>query len=56
MSRAPCTFKRRDVTAGVRVARCEIDRDGKIILIAATDALVEPTDAEGIGLTKRIVL
>ena len=65
MSRGPCTFKQRDVTqavkgviaAGMRVARCEIDRQGKIILIAAEDdAFREPTVAEGLGPTKRIVL
>jgi hypothetical protein len=42
MSRAPSTFKRRDVTAavkavvkaGVEVAKVEIGADGKIIVVA----------------------
>ena len=40
MPRGPCTFKQRDVTralkaaaaAGIKVARIEIDRDGKIVI------------------------
>jgi hypothetical protein len=43
MARAPCTFRRTDVTravkavvaAGVHIARVEIDRAGKIVIIAA---------------------
>ena len=45
MSRRPCTFKQRDVTqalkaanaAGMKVARYEIDRQGKIVVFAAGD-------------------
>ena len=43
MARGGCTFKKRDVTAavqavvaaGVEVARVEVDKDGKIVLIAS---------------------
>lgn len=46
MARGPCTFRQRDVTqalkaataAGVKVARCEIDRDGRIVLVTADEA------------------
>jgi hypothetical protein len=42
MSRAPCTFKQRDVTAavkavtaaGIDVARVEVDKTGRIVIIA----------------------
>jgi hypothetical protein len=42
MSRAPATFKRRDVKAaikaavdaGVSIARIEVDREGRIIIVA----------------------
>jgi hypothetical protein len=42
MSRCPCTFRQADVTkavkavvaAGVEVARVEVDRAGKIVVIA----------------------
>ena len=45
MSRGPCTFKQRDVTqaikaaiaAGLKVNRFEIDRQGRISIIAADD-------------------
>ena len=48
MSRGPCTFKQRDVTqalkaaiaAGMKVARYEIDRQGKIAVYAANDDTV----------------
>jgi hypothetical protein len=41
MARGPCTFRQQDVTrllraaeaAGVEIARIEIDRDGKIIVV-----------------------
>jgi S-adenosylmethionine hydrolase len=46
MSRAPSTFRKRDVTAavgavvaaGVAVARVEVDKDGKIIIVIAEKA------------------
>ncbi len=42
MSRGPCTFRQRDLTAavkaavaaGLEVARVEVDKDGKIVVIA----------------------
>jgi hypothetical protein len=42
MSRAPCTFKQRDITAavkavtaaGVDVARVEVDKSGRIVIVA----------------------
>lgn len=42
MSRGACTFRQRDVTAavkavaaaGVAIARVEVDKDGKIVIIA----------------------
>ncbi len=42
MSRGPCTFKQNDVTravkavvaAGVEVARVEVDKDGRIVVVA----------------------
>ena len=45
MSRAPSTFRQQDVTravkavvaAGVDIARIEIDKAGKIVIIALTD-------------------
>jgi hypothetical protein len=52
MSRAPSTFRQQDVTravkavtaAGVGIARVEIDKAGKITIIAAGD---EPRGKEG---------
>lgn len=46
MSRAPCTFRQRDVTravkavlaAGVEIARVEVDRTGKIVIMAGKPA------------------
>jgi hypothetical protein len=45
MARAPAIFRQADVTrafraaqaAGVRVARVEIDRDGKIVIVTADE-------------------
>ena len=45
MARAPAIFRQQDVTrafraaqaAGVKVARVEIDRDGKIVIVLADD-------------------
>jgi hypothetical protein len=42
MARGTCTFRKRDLTqalkgaraAGIKIARCEIDREGKIVVIA----------------------
>ena len=50
MARAPSTFRQQDVTravkavtaAGVHIARVEIDKTGKIVIITA-----EPTDRLG---------
>jgi hypothetical protein len=55
MPRAPSTFRQQDVTkavkavaaAGVHIARIEIDKAGKIVIITggATDQLGENTEA-----------
>jgi len=55
MARAPSTFRQQDVTravkavtaAGVHIARIEIDKAGKIVIITAelTDRLGELTEA-----------
>jgi len=47
MTRAPATFRQQDVTkavkavaaAGVHIARVEIDRDGRIVIIASNGEL-----------------
>ena len=49
MARAPSTFRQQDVTrafraaqaAGVKVARLEIDRDGKIVIVTADEHELE---------------
>jgi hypothetical protein len=55
MARPPATFRQQDVTravkavtaAGVHIARVEIDKTGKIVIITAdpTDRLSETTEA-----------
>ena len=55
MARAPSTFRQQDVTravkavaaAGVHIARIEIDKAGKIVIITAgeTDHLAAATEA-----------
>jgi hypothetical protein len=55
MARAPSTFRQQDVTravkavtaAGVHIARVEIDKTGKIVIITADEAdrLGETTEA-----------
>jgi hypothetical protein len=50
MTRGPCTFRQQDVTralkasvaAGVKIARIEIDKGGKIVLV--TEEKSGPTD------------
>lgn len=50
MPRGNCTFKQRDVTAavravvaaGVEVARVEIDRNGKIVVLTGKAAEADP--------------
>jgi hypothetical protein len=52
MRRTPSVFRQQDVTravkavtaAGVGIARIEIDKAGKIVIVAATAALAEPSD------------
>jgi hypothetical protein len=52
MSRAPSTFRQQDVTkavkavaaAGVHIARVEIDRDGRIVIIASNGELESEWD------------
>ena len=55
MPRAPSTFRQADVTkalravaaAGVGIARIEIDKAGKIVIVAATGAETGEGRAEG---------
>ncbi|QJP12964.1 hypothetical protein G3545_04400 [Starkeya sp. ORNL1] len=57
MSRGPCTFRQRDLTAavkaveaaGIGVARVEVDKDGKIIIIPGKPPVV-PFDLPTHGL------
>jgi hypothetical protein len=52
MGRRPCTFKQSDVTkavravvaAGVEVARVEVDKDGRIVVVAGKPA---PDESRG---------
>jgi hypothetical protein len=54
MSRGPCTFKQRDLAAaakamrdaGFEIARVEIDRAGKIVVVPGKPADIEP-DKQG---------
>lgn len=54
MARGPCTFKEIDVkralraavAAGVQVQRFEIDRAGKIVIVAAGQASAAPDDLD----------
>jgi hypothetical protein len=56
VARGKCTFRKRDATAaveavvaaGVEVARVEIDRDGKIVVVAGKTQDVS-TKCEGSG-------
>ena len=60
MSRAPCTFKQRDITAavkavtaaGVDVARVEVDKTGRIVIIAGKPG--ESMSGEGSSWDKAI--
>lgn len=50
MGHGPCTFKKRDVEmavraardAGVEVARVEIDKDGKIVIVVGQPGTIAP--------------
>ncbi len=54
MSRGPQSFKKRDVTraveavmaAGVSVARVEVDKDGKIVVVAGKPLSTDPFDKD----------
>jgi hypothetical protein len=54
MARGTCTFKQRDVKAAVRavvaagckVERVEVEKDGKIVVVAASTTPVDELDAE----------
>ena len=60
MARGTCTFRQRDVTAaikaakaaGVDVARIEVDRDGKVVILAGKPptAAPSPNDETDMGL------
>jgi hypothetical protein len=60
MSRGTCTFKQTDVTkavkavvaAGVEVARVEVDKDGRIVVIAGKP--IAASDGEGTNEWDRI--
>jgi hypothetical protein len=61
MARAPSTFRQQDVTravkaitaAGVHIARVEIDKTGKIVIITA-DTTGRPGETEGANEWDRI--
>lgn len=52
MSRGPCTFRQRDLTAAVKaaqaaglcIARVEVDRDGKIVVVTGAPTPVKPAN------------
>jgi predicted aspartyl protease len=52
MPKANCTFRTRDVTAaakavvkaGLEVARVEIDRDGRIVVVTGSATVPEPAN------------
>jgi|HubBroStandDraft_6_1064221.scaffolds.fasta_scaffold2399177_2 hypothetical protein len=54
MPRGACTFRQSDVTkavkgvvaAGVEVARVEVDRDGRIVVVAGKPALAQAMAGE----------
>lgn len=54
MPRGACTFKQQDVTrtlrafvaAGIEVKRCEIEKDGRIILVAGRTEIQGPPEQE----------
>lgn len=54
MARAPCTFRQRDLrlaietarAAGLDVARFEIDRDGKIVVVTGKPPVNNDLDRE----------
>lgn len=58
MSRGPATFRQRDMTAAVRavkaagigIARVEVDRDGKIVVIPGTPPRAEQPAEPDLGL------
>jgi hypothetical protein len=59
MARGPCTFKQSDITrvvkammtAGVEVARVEVDKDGRIVVVAGKPA---PDECKGANEWDRI--
>jgi hypothetical protein len=61
MARAPCTFRQQDVTravkavaaAGVHIARIEIDKAGKIVIIAV-DATVHSGETTEVNEWDRV--
>jgi hypothetical protein len=54
MSRRPCVFRQRDVTravkavaaAGVTVAKVEVDKDGKIVVVVGEAGKTQPNANE----------
>ena len=61
MSRQPCTFRQTDVTralraakaAGVDVQRFEIDKDGKIVVVAGKPGEKDPVNPQD-GLDREL--